>query len=273
MFKHSLFRYNYYGDFPEHPLVPAYLHVRSYGHYIVGPEFQDERAKKNFLELFWGVRGVGNFKHGDEVFQLRPRTIFFYLPGDFHDLEVISPNFEYYWVTFDGVAVSDMVRHFNITREVRSTDRCPVELFATLDTHLSDFTPRGEYLAGATAYQILTLAIAGNPSPNTLFERFKQQVQERFTEPELTVEQLAGEFGVHRSTLSRIVMNSTGTTPAKYINYYRLQQAVRMLRNSSFSIKEIAEMTGFSDQNYFNKVIRRTFRHAPSWFRKAENDK
>lgn len=267
MFKHSVFRYNYYGDFPEHPLVPAYLHVRSYGHYIVGPEFRDERATKHFLELFWGIRGTGNFRHGDKVFQLGPRTIFFYLPGDFHDMEVLSPNFEYYWVTFDGETVNDIIRDFAITREVRLSDRCPVELFAALDSHLSDFTPRGEYLAGATAYQILTLAIAGKLTPGPLFDRFKQSVKMRFSDPELSVEKLAEEFGVHRSTLSRIVINATGTTPVKYISFFRMQQAIQLLRNSRYSIKEIAMMTGFNDQNYFNKAIRRHFHHNPSWFR------
>ena len=42
--------------------IPALLHVRSAGHYVTGPGWSDGYAKKEFLELFWCVRGEGEFR-------------------------------------------------------------------------------------------------------------------------------------------------------------------------------------------------------------------
>ncbi len=247
--------------------IRAPLHVRSCGHYIVGKPWRDNPLKKHFMEFFWGVRGSGNFGYGKEVFRLLPGTVFFYLPGDFHDITTHTAPFEYRWITFDGDNLANTISQFGITRKITSAGRCPMELFEHLENHLRDYTPRGEYLAGAAAYQILSLAFAGTDPGNSLFEQFREQVKVHFSDPSLTVASLARKLGVHRSTLFRTVQAASGMTPQAYLCTFRVQEALSLIRDSSWSFKEIAAETGFRNQNYFAKVIRRRFGRNPSWLR------
>ncbi len=247
--------------------IRAPLHVRSCGHYIVGKPWRDKPLKKHFMELFWGVRGVGSFGYRGKVFRLLPNTVFFYLPGDFHDITTHTAPFEYDWLTLDGDHLENTISQFGITRKIMPAGRCPVELFDHLENHLRDYTPRGEYLAGATAYQILSLAFAGTDPGNSLFEQFRERVKVHFSDPDLSVASLAREEGVHRTTLFRTVRAATGMTPQEYICTCRVQEALSLIRDSSWSFKEIAAETGFRNQNYFAKVIRRRFARNPSWLR------
>jgi len=247
--------------------IKAPLHVRSCGHYIVGKPWRDNPLKKNFMEFFWCIRGTGNFGCSGKVFQLLPDTVFFYLPGDFHDITTRTAPFEYYWFTLDGDNLENTISQFRIVRGVKQAGRCPVDLFEHLENHLRDYTARGEYLAGAAAYQILSLAFAGNEQPNSLFEQFKDRVQIHFSDPSLNVAFLAKELAVHRSTLFRAVQAASGMTPQEYICACRMQEALSLIRDSNWSFKEIAAEVGFRNQNYFAKVIRRKFAENPSWLR------
>lgn len=247
--------------------IRAPLHVRSCGHYIVGKPWRDNPLKKHFMELFWGVRGRGDFRYGGRVFRLLPGTVFFYLPGDFHDIVTHAAPFEYYWLTLDGDNLGNIISQFGITREIMQAGRCPAELFEHLENHLRDYTPRGEYLAGGAAYQILSLAFAGSDPGNSLFEQFRERVKIHFSDPALNVASLARELGVHRTTLFRTVLTASGMTPREYICTCRVQEALSLIRDSSWSFKEIAAETGFRNQNYFAKVIRRRFGRNPSWLR------
>jgi len=52
-----------------------------------------------------------------------------------------------------------------------------------------------------------------------------------------------------------------GVSPARYLTRLRMEEAARLLRADPASIKEIARRSGFSDPNYFGKVIPALFRH------------
>ena len=76
--------------------IPALLHVRSAGHYVTGPGWSDGYAKKEFLELFWCVRGEGEFRRDGKSWILKPGEVCFYFPDDIHDL---LRNHDLLWYT------------------------------------------------------------------------------------------------------------------------------------------------------------------------------
>ena len=101
-----------------------------------------------------------------------------------------------------------------------------------------------------------------------LILRFKQLVEERYDDPALSVRSLSTALGVHRSTLTRLVARHCGMPPQEYLTGFRLQIAMQMLHESAVSIKEIAEATGFSDQNYFGKVFLKRLGKTPTQMRR-----
>lgn len=254
--------------YPAKPLVPSLVNVRSYGHYSIseGP-WSDGVQRKNFLQLFWGIRGTAVVGREEGETLLEPDTVCFYLPGDLHRISLKRAPLEYCFLTFDGDSVEELIRCFHITREARHAGPCPMELFQSLDLNLHDYSTHGEYLASADGYRILCLAFAGRKVENTLAERFKSIVTENLSDPELLPSRIAATLGIHPTTLARNIHAVSGMTPKEYITALRLQRVLTLIRTSTSSFKEIAQETGFDNANYLAKVFRKKFGCSPTDFR------
>ena len=59
-----------------------------------------------------------------------------------------------------------------------------------------------------------------------------------------------------------------GITPHNYLTKLRLEHAMSLLLNTSLSIREIAQQSGFTESNYFTKVFRKYTHMTPGDFRK-----
>lgn len=72
----------------------------------------------------------------------------------------------------------------------------------------------------------------------------------------MTLEQAAGEIGLHPSYLSRIFKEETNATFSEYLNKVRIAAACKLMESGPYSIKEISGQVGFSTYNYFFKVFK-----------------
>ena len=252
--------------------IPAPLRARSAGHYRVNRLWREEPKRKMFLELFWGVSGEGDFvaENGSE-WTLHPGEVAFYFPGDTHRISARSAQWEYYWLTCDGEHLDEVIAAFRLERRPVAAGRCPHELFARLGRELRDLTAAGEFRAGATAYEIISLACIreGADECEPLVETFRALVEEQFEDADLSVGGIAAELGVHRSTLARLVRRQTGISPEDYLISRRVQEAAKLLAGTRLSVKEIAAQCGFPDPNYLAKVMRKRLGHSPSELRLA----
>lgn len=249
--------------------VDAMIHARSAGHYVTGPGWDDGCVRKDFFELFWGVCGEGEFCLEGRSWILKPKEVCFYFPGDVHKLTRRTPVWEYYWLTIDGACLPELIAAFRLSRESRYAGGCPVDLFENLMKEIRSCSKRAEFCAGAEAYRILSLAVSGSDSANReLGEAFQELVRGCCNDPDVSVQWLSGELGVHRSTLNRVVTEQFGCSPQEFLISYRIQTALRLLYETQLSVKEIAEASGFRDQNYFTKAIVRRLGKTPTGLRK-----
>jgi AraC-like DNA-binding protein len=58
-----------------------------------------------------------------------------------------------------------------------------------------------------------------------------------------------------------------GTTPIKYLQRYRLNQACHLLLDSDKTITEIALKVGFTDAGYFSRLFHREMGVSPDKYR------
>jgi AraC family transcriptional regulator, transcriptional activator of pobA len=77
----------------------------------------------------------------------------------------------------------------------------------------------------------------------------------------------AAELAVTTGTLSRLLTRLTGRSTKQVIIDRVMLEAVRLLRFSDLSVKEIADRLGFSDQFAFSKAFKRQRGEAPADFR------
>ena len=83
------------------------------------------------------------------------------------------------------------------------------------------------------------------------------------------LEELARLASVSNATLMRHFRASFGCTPMEYLRSLRLRHAAELLLNSSLSVKEISDMSGFVTQAYFFRAFRRNYGVSPAGFRKT----
>lgn len=97
--------------------------------------------------------------------------------------------------------------------------------------------------------------------------RAVELIQRRFRDPILSLESLSESLNVNSSYLSRVFRKETGMTLTDYINRYRVDVAMDLLRNSAQMVYQIAEETGYSNVEYFNRIFKKVVGCTPLSYR------
>ncbi len=83
----------------------------------------------------------------------------------------------------------------------------------------------------------------------------------------ITIEDLADEYGVSASYLSRLFKKETGVSVSAYIREQKIEVAKNLLRYSDYSMIEIANRLSFSSQSHFIQQFRESVGMTPKKYR------
>ena len=107
---------------------------------------------------------------------------------------------------------------------------------------------------------------SGDPRIGQILQRMKDEL----SSPVLSIESLADGVGLTATQVRKLFRRETQQSPAKYLHRLRLEKAVRLLRHSTLTIKEIAFECGFATDNYFHLAFRKALGGTPGDFRDHE---
>lgn len=96
----------------------------------------------------------------------------------------------------------------------------------------------------------------------------RKNIEDNIDNPALTVDVLCNLMGMSRTSFYNKLRALTDQAPGDYIRLIRLKRSVKLLKEGTHSITEIAEMTGFSDAKYFREVFKKHFNVSPSQYGK-----
>ncbi len=108
--------------------------------------------------------------------------------------------------------------------------------------------------------------IARNATDDSFLARLNQVIEENFSNPELTVDFLAAELCISRSSLFAKIKAVADVTPNELIQVARLKRAAVLLRENKYRINEICYMVGFNTPSYFTKCFQKQFGVKPGDF-------
>ena len=111
-------------------------------------------------------------------------------------------------------------------------------------------------------------SVIGGLSPTTLnraIQRLRSDV-----EADLSLAALASDAGLSRFHFCRAFKESTGLSPHAWLRQHRLEQAMKMLRDSDDSIVSIAAELGYSSQTAFAAAFRKLTGESPSDWRRRQ---
>ncbi|MNP04346.1 HTH-type transcriptional regulator CdhR [compost metagenome] len=86
-----------------------------------------------------------------------------------------------------------------------------------------------------------------------------------------TLKELAISLDCSERQLHRAFLLNTDQPPAQYWRKLRLQQARKLLSDTSLHVTQIAYATGFSDASHFIQQFRKCYGETPHLFRKIRH--
>jgi AraC-like DNA-binding protein len=104
-------------------------------------------------------------------------------------------------------------------------------------------------------------------------KRFIDSVEEyidRHMSENITVEDLCIEFGISRRSLYDKMNQYVSGGVAAFIRQKKLNHAKHLLSTTNMSITDIADVSGFSDYNYFLRLFKHNFGISPKQFSKSK---
>ncbi len=257
------------------PSVPVALGARSVGRADVQPGWKHGAGQIHWINFYWGAEGQVGFLANGKQCIIPAGFLVLHPPKTRISGYPTEQRGRYRWMTMDGPSAMAIVKNFGFTFfRPRPAGRCPEELFDQLEAEIQDVTAAGEYRAGRTAYEILTRAAWGGlPEPaegraEKIVARCLRVIQERYGESDFTVDRLARELNIHRSSLTRMFGRRVGLPLSEYIRRLRIRRAISLLKDSEKTVQEIAFACGFSDPAYFSRCLSAELGQNPKKIRK-----
>jgi len=105
-----------------------------------------------------------------------------------------------------------------------------------------------------------------SPEAQRLVRKAMAYIHEHYSEA-ISRKDIAQHVNIAEDHLTFCFRQELGTTPIKYLQRYRVNQARHLLLESDKTITEIALMVGFSDGGYFSRLFHREMGISPDKFR------
>ena len=236
--------------------------------------FLSRRNNQSFYSAEYIVSGNlllrnGNYyfiaERGDCIlFQPHHDTALLHLPGE---------KVEFFGFIFTGELLPELFRAFQLDRTECVTVRNPEAFTAFCQSILDgmDPEPDAESVMRTSGrvyefFQRLALEIRAQ-NPDDFADKVKEYLIRNFRK-EISMETLAALFQVCQTTLTNRFSGKFHQTPFQFLKQYRIEQATRLLVETTLSVKEIAGRSGFFSPQHFCTEFQKYYGMTPGSYRR-----
>lgn len=146
-----------------------------------------------------------------------------------------------------------------------------VSLFSLLRDDIRSDIPDGRSvscLATLIIHEMFFKNVASaTGNPPVVFDEIEKYMKNHLSE-DMTIKELSLKFDIPESTLSVLFKKHSGRGPIDFFTSLRMQEAEKLLRESSLYVYQVAERLGYSDQYYFSRVFTKYAGESPREYRK-----
>ena len=103
---------------------------------------------------------------------------------------------------------------------------------------------------------------------NELLDEIALYIQENIYS-DINVEDICVHFSLSRSSLQTLFAKNLNVSPKQYISDLKFAKAKYMIKESAYSISEIARICGFSSIHYFSRVFKEKYGVTPTSYAKS----
>ena len=224
-----------------------------------------------FYTLHYVLRGKGTLYFNGKVYKIRAGQ-FFILPinQNIKYLPDKDDPWKYFWFDFSGniaeFLFNSIYRDSPIISDVQPESALAV--FKRLFYEMSTGTVK-YFSALSCFYGVINLLFKGENRPETtsLVAEAKKFITLNFRSCDFTVEDLCRMSHISHSYLCKLFKKETGITVKSYLTSVRINEAVKLLKSSDMTVKDVAFSVGFFDDVNFMKSFKRHVGKTPSQYR------
>jgi two-component system response regulator YesN len=180
----------------------------------------------------------------------------------------------------DMVLKSSLIRNYIFVDIVMATAKLVNDLGGNIDEIIPELNSIEAIMSNIKSteelreqiYKILGNALAyRDTQPNGQYEdlihRSIDYLEHHFTDPELSLNELATQANLSPSHFSAVFSQETGQTFKEYLTELRINKAKELLRMTSLRSADIAYQVGYNDPHYFSSVFKKNTGFSPMKFR------
>jgi AraC-like DNA-binding protein len=104
-----------------------------------------------------------------------------------------------------------------------------------------------------------------------VLEQAVQYIEQHFARSDLSLAQVAEFVGRNPTYLSHLLSQKKGTSFRELVAQIRIGQACRYLKETTWTIQEIADRIGIRNPNYFSRLFKEKMGCTPRVFRDQKN--
>lgn len=233
--------------------------------------------------LIYCIDGSGTIQVDDTFYQLQSNSFFVIGAQKFHNYWSTDHSpWSIYWLHFGGSRSNcfeeffGKVINFEQSNRSRTNDRLKLfnEILKALE---SGFSKENINYANmclnsllASFFYVETFRLAKGYQNSSPVDKSILFMQENINKL-VTIKELASHVKLSESHFSKIFRNKTGSSPLDYFINLKMQEAIRLLTNQSFKIKEVAYKLGYNDPYYFTRIFTKHIGSSPASFVKTSN--
>ncbi|MBR3311937.1 MAG: helix-turn-helix transcriptional regulator [Solobacterium sp.] len=249
------------------------LHIRelvAYYYNVRGANYSFPGERQQFWEFTYVDSGVFYTEVDGVKYTLKGNQCIFYVPGQFHKQHTENESCSYMTAIIDMEASEEYIS--NLKNRVFTADRetkKAIDSFVASDSKQSVYDKEMMILSlERTILNILkgtehiTNKVASTPMQqkfeNELLEEIVLYINENIYS-DFNVEELCKKFTLSRSSLQALFRNNIGVAPKEYISNLKLKKSKALIRESKYTISQIAQMLGFSSIHYFSRKFKQKF--------------
>lgn len=220
---------------------------------ILYAEEIDDYFRSNEMEVVISQERIGGLLKSGDITGMET-----YLDDLFGSSQSIPKEADYY--VFCNMAMEVLIYFFHFWMMHEAVDRLRIyrEKNAALQrlTEMKSLESMKRYLADV--FCSVSAAIGSDEKKySKLVGEALQQIRENYHNVNLSLQFLADRWDVNAAYLGRLFKKETGSSFVDYLNWYRIEKAERLLRETNIKGSELCEQVGFSNYNYFYVVFKK----------------
>ncbi len=222
------------------------------------------------------ISGCGEVRAAGKSYPLPPGTgMLLPVPGDFsYNISAKTGFWEFFYINFSGEEAIRLASEY-ISRHGVKIETSPEKELSRLTASVVENCLHNRYhnafAATETAYKTLVTIIRTGLAANSNRDAFVDKVANYCLanmQQNISVEDMAAATNLSRWYFSRRFTETAKISPRDFLLGLRMDQAEKLLLNTTLSVKEISEKCGFATSSYFCRIFRKNRGISPLNFRK-----